>query len=80
MSDRDHRLDHALELLSSRGKPRNGLLTMAAVAGFALSGALLATVAGSEPAKPVAATSEPVVKAKPQADFELSAKTAVVEH
>ncbi|EGF90523.1 hypothetical protein ABI_35460 [Asticcacaulis biprosthecium C19] len=80
MSDRDHRLDHALELLSTRGKPRNGLLAMAAVAGFALSGALLATVAGSEPAKQVVAQAEPVVQVKQQADFELSAMTAVVEH
>jgi hypothetical protein len=77
MSDRDHRLDHALELLTARGKPRNGLVAMAAVTGFALAGALLATVAGSEPAKPVTAST---VQVKPQADFELSAKTAVVEH
>ena len=79
MSDRDHRLDHALELLASRGQPRNGLVAMAAVTGFALAGALLATVAGSEPAKPVAVEAH-ALDVKPQADFELSAKTAVVEH
>ncbi|ESQ75420.1 hypothetical protein [Asticcacaulis sp. AC402] len=80
MSNRDLRLDHALDLLAARSKPRNGMIAIVAVAGIALSGALLASVAGSEPAKRAQAVTEAPAQAKPQADFELSAKTAVVEH
>lgn len=73
--ERDGRLSHAMDLLSiGANRRRNGALPLAAIAGLALSGALLATIAGGEPQKVPARPSTPAAAAvsAPTADFELS--------
>ena len=74
MGERDARLSEALGLLRSSDQrtSRNGLLSLAAITGLAVSGTLLITLLSGheEPKKPLKVNAMP---ATASADFELSA-------
>lgn len=79
MDDRDARLSQALGLLrSSDQRARNGLLSLAALTGLAVSGTLLATLltGAAEPKKTLKMKDVP---AAASADFELSASLSQTE-